>query len=89
MAWEWAHAEGSVEDLAWCEWIIRMHHPGQTGSIGELFDGYGDRPAWPARHQAMMINCQYHLRRSKQQEPGGAGALRWQSFLSITRGWSE
>jgi aminoglycoside phosphotransferase (APT) family kinase protein len=25
--WEWAHAGDPVEDLAWCEWIVRMHHP--------------------------------------------------------------
>lgn len=23
--WEWAHPD-PVEDLAWCEWIVRMHH---------------------------------------------------------------
>jgi hypothetical protein len=66
-----------------------MHHPGQTGSIGELFDGYGERPAWAMRHQAMMINCRYHLSLSEQQEPGSDRVLRWQNFLRITRGWSE
>jgi|SRR6266487_931776 aminoglycoside phosphotransferase (APT) family kinase protein len=25
--WEWAHAGDPVEDLAWCGWIVRMHHP--------------------------------------------------------------
>lgn len=25
--WEWAHAEDPIEDLAWCEWVVRMNHP--------------------------------------------------------------
>jgi hypothetical protein len=25
--WEFAHYGEPVEDLAWCEWIVRMHHP--------------------------------------------------------------
>ena len=25
--WEWAHAGHPVEDIAWCEWIVRMHQP--------------------------------------------------------------
>lgn len=29
--WEWAHAGDPVEDLAWCEWILRMHHPRHLG----------------------------------------------------------
>ena len=89
--WEWAHVGDPVEDLAWCEWIVRMHHPGQAGAIGELFGGYGCRPTWAARHQAMLRKCRYHLSLSKSQETtrGGDGTLRWQKFLSVTRGWSD
>ena len=46
--WEWAHAGDPVEDLAWCEWIVRMHHPEHIAAIDALFDAYGFRPAWSA-----------------------------------------
>jgi hypothetical protein len=31
--WEWAHAGDPLEDLAWCEWIVRMHHPGHLSAL--------------------------------------------------------
>jgi hypothetical protein len=42
--WEWAHPGEPVEDLAWCEWIIRMHHPEAVDELDNLFDGYGGPP---------------------------------------------
>jgi hypothetical protein len=39
--------------VAWCEWIMRMHHPGHAGALSAFFDVYGHRPGWPARQQAM------------------------------------
>jgi Phosphotransferase enzyme family len=38
--WEWAHAGDPVEDLAWCEWIVRMHHPGLVSLLGVFFNAY-------------------------------------------------
>jgi aminoglycoside phosphotransferase (APT) family kinase protein len=86
--WEWAHAGDPVEDLAWCEWIIRMHHPDQAGVIGTLFDGYGHCPPWAARHHAMVGKCEFHLRLSEQREPGGRSARRRRDFLDATKKWS-
>lgn len=87
--WEWAHAGEPVEDLAWCEWIMRMHHPDQVASLGELFDGYGYQPTWAARHQAMVRRCRYYFVLTELDEPGGDVAVRWQDRLSITQGWHE
>lgn len=87
--WEWAHSGDPVEDLAWCEWIMRMHHPDQVASIGELFDAYGYRPTWAVRHQAMVSRCRYYFALAERQEPGGDVAVRWQNRLNITQGWSE
>lgn len=56
--WEWAHAGDPIEDLAWCEWIIRMHHPGAAKLLGSFFDAYGGSiPPWPARHGFMRDRC--------------------------------
>ena len=34
--WEFAHLGDPVEDLAWAEWIVRMHHPAAVGAVPEL-----------------------------------------------------
>ena len=47
--WEWAHQGEPVEDLAWCEWIVRMHHPQHALAVDGLFGAYGSAPAWVER----------------------------------------
>jgi aminoglycoside phosphotransferase (APT) family kinase protein len=88
--WEWAHVGDAVEDLAWCEWIIRMHHPEQTGSLGALFGAYRDEPPWPDRHQAMLARCRELLDLSRRSSPSvGEPARQWQDRLAITASWTE
>jgi aminoglycoside phosphotransferase (APT) family kinase protein len=53
--WEWAHPGDAVEDLAWCEWIIRMHHDAHVGLLSEFFDAYGLQPSWAQRKAAMPL----------------------------------
>ncbi|WP_189822944.1 phosphotransferase family protein [Streptomyces finlayi] len=55
--WEWAHAGDPVEDLAWCEWIVRTHHPQWVPALEGFFDAYGERPDWEVRHRAMTARC--------------------------------
>ncbi len=86
--WEWAHAGHPVEDLAWCEWIIRMHHPGQAGSLGTFYGAYQDEPPWPARHQVMMARCRELLAMSERWQPGGEPGRRWQERLALTASWT-
>ncbi|MEE1804617.1 phosphotransferase [Streptomyces sp. JV176] len=48
--WEFAHPGDPVEDLAWCEWTVRMHHPDHRTSLHHFFDAYDEPvPSWPAR----------------------------------------
>jgi len=68
--WEWARVGDPVEDLAWCEWIVRMHHPEHVGALSSLFDAYGHRPAWAARQQAMAAQCRAFLALSGRWEQG-------------------
>ena len=86
--WEWAHAGDPLEDLAWCEWIIRMHHPGQISALEEFFAAYGRRPAWPGRHEAMVSRCREMLGICQRWEPDGDAARRWQQRTQITRSWT-
>lgn len=87
--WEWVHAGDPVEDLAWCEWIVRMHHPGHVGALGDLFEGYGHRPAWAERQRAMLAMCRAQLRLGERWEPGGDLVRLWRDRLDTTEAWTE
>jgi hypothetical protein len=87
--WEWAHAGDRVEDLARCEWIVRMHHPDQAGALSSLFDTYQDRPAWTARRDAMLGRCQAMLNMAERWQPCGATVRQWQRRLAVTGSWTE
>jgi aminoglycoside phosphotransferase len=87
--WEWAHAGDRIEDLAWCEWIVRMHHPDQVGALRSFFDTYQDRPAWTARREAMLARCQAMLDMAERWQPGGATVHQWQRRLTVTGSWTE
>lgn len=87
--WEWAHVGQRTEDLAWCEWIVRMHHPEQVGALGALFAGYGARPAWAARHAAMLTRCRQLIDFCERWVPDGDGVAQWQSRAAVTEGWAE
>lgn len=85
---EWAHIGRPIEDLAWCEWIVRMHHPQQTGALGELFAEYGVRPTWVDRKAAMLTRCQGLIDFSERWEPGGVG-VGVSGRARATAGWSD
>jgi aminoglycoside phosphotransferase len=86
--WEWAHAGDPVEDLAWCEWIIRMHHPGHVGSLNALFEAYGWRPPWAARHEVMIGRCQALLAMCERWHPAGDAVRLWQRRIQVTESWA-
>lgn len=77
--WEWAHGGGPVEDLAWCEWIIRTHHAPSAGALGALFDGYGARPPWPLRQAAAVAKCRAMAARH-------GDTARWRRHTAATLG---
>ena len=52
--WESAHIGSPVEDLAWTEWIVRMHHPEAIEALDALFDAAQQRPPWAQRQAAML-----------------------------------
>lgn len=87
--WEWAHVGRRIEDLAWCEWIIRMHHPERVGALGAFFAGYGARPGWAERHAAMLTRCRELIDFCDRWVPDGDGVAQWQSRVKVTAGWAE
>ena len=87
--WEWVHAGDPLEDLAWCEWIVRMHHPGHTGALEGFFAAYGRRPPWPGRHEAMVSRCHEMLDICQRWLPDSEAAHRWRQRIQITSSWTE
>lgn len=85
--WEWAHSGDAVEDLAWCEWIVRMHHGQHVQMLVEFFDAYGWHPAWEQRQAAMLAQCQRLLDTCHRWNHDAVRT--WQHRLEITAGWVE
>jgi Ser/Thr protein kinase RdoA (MazF antagonist) len=86
--WEFAHMGEPVEDLAWAEWIVRMHHPHATGALDTLFAGYGERPDWSSRHAAMLVHCE-RLRQRCEAEGMVDIAAMWRARVNATNDWEE
>jgi aminoglycoside phosphotransferase (APT) family kinase protein len=88
--WEWVHLGNRLEDLAWTEWIIRTHHPTQARGkiLAALFEGYGQRPAWDLRHQAMLQSCRFHLQGAITRQDHTLIKL-WQDRLEQTLRFEE
>ena len=88
--WEFAHLGDRVEDLAWCEWIVRMHHPGYRQALDHFFHAYGgDVPPWPVRQAAMLARCEVLRQFCHGWTPDGQGVRQWRERAAATAGWQE
>lgn len=87
--WEWASAGDFVDDLAWCEWIIRMHHAEHRDALGELFDAYGVYPSWTQRHSAMVRKMQSLLAFSERRDPDDLASRTNRARLAATEAFTE
>lgn len=88
--WEFAHLGTPVEDLAWCEWIVRMHHPRCIHALGHFFRAYGGRvPSWVDRRAAMLARCEQLRQFCDRWDPNGPGVRQWQERTATTASWSE
>lgn len=86
--WEFAHRGDAIEDLAWAEWIVRMHHPQHVDALAGLFTGFGRRPPWRDRQTSMSSRCaQLRDRCLSQGLPEAAD--EWASRSRITAAWRE
>ncbi len=86
--WEWAHAGRAVEDLAWCEWIVRRHLPVHTAALPHLFDGYGACPPWPDRQAAMLAKCRTMLAAPRPMAERAGARRRWTANIALTLSWN-
>ncbi|MBT2411240.1 phosphotransferase [Streptomyces sp. ISL-12] len=88
--WEFAHVGEPVEDLAWCEWIGRAHHPGHRDALGHFFRAYGGEvPPWPVRRAVMLDRCEALRRFCDRWRPDGPGVRQWRERAAATAKWRE
>ena len=86
--WEWARLGRPVEDLAWCEWVVRMHHPDCAGALPHLYSGYGTgAPPWPLRRGAMLARIRELIAFCEGFEEPAEAVTEWRRRLAVTAGW--
>ena len=88
--WEFARLGDPVEDVAWCEWIMRTHHPGHRRALGHFFRAYGGQvPPWQVRRTAMLTRCEELRRFCDRWQPNGPGVQLWRGRAAATADWQE
>lgn len=87
--WEFSAPGDAVMDVAWCEWIVRMHHPAAVTSLLAFHHAYGPVSPWPMRQAAMISRCLWLQDFCKRWAPEGGGAALWQERALITARWTE
>ena len=78
-----------IEDLAWCEFILRLHHPGEVWALDAFYDLYRARPAWPDLHHAIVDRCRSMLELCQRWEPVGIGVASWTERLATVKTWTQ
>jgi aminoglycoside phosphotransferase (APT) family kinase protein len=78
-----------VTDLAWCEWIVRTHHPNSRGALTAFFSAYGTTPSWKRRHAAMLTRCHELLSLAHRWNPDGPAEQLWRQRIATTTRWRE
>lgn len=87
--WEWAHVGDGLEDLAWCEWIVRMYHADRVDALEGFFEGYGSRPAWADRHRMMIAKCRDLVGFWRRWQPDAELTRTRERQLAATEAWRE
>lgn len=87
--WEFSGVGTAIADVAWCEWIVRTHHPQAVASLASFFDAYGERPPWAERRAAMLERCVELTRFCERGDPAGAGVTLWRERSRVTAAWTE
>lgn len=86
--WEWSTVGNPITDLAWAEFIVRMHHPEHQRCLPALFDGYGARPPWRER-QAAMAQRAAALETWVRTYRGAQAASMWDRRSRSIQQWRE
>jgi aminoglycoside phosphotransferase (APT) family kinase protein len=87
--WEFSGIGDAIDDIAWCEWIVRMHHPAATAALPKFFEAYGCTPAWEKRRSAMVDRCHELEQFCRRWDPDGPGERQWRDRAVRTASWAR
>ena len=87
--WEFSRVGPAITDIAWCEWIVRMHHMNAVRKLSVFFDAYGTRPTWAERKAEMLRRCAWLEGFSRRWDPNGQGVATWQQRTKAVASWVE
>lgn len=88
--WEFVHRGDPIEDLAWCEWIIRTHHPERSDALADFHAAYaGPIPTWPDRQAEMLRRCRELEEFCHRWQGPGEAVRTWQTRADKTSRWTE
>lgn len=86
--WEFFRLGDPVDDVGMAEWVIRTHHPEFTGRLDSFYEGYGAKPDWPVRKNAMLMACRRFREFCVSWEDPAAVAL-WDQRIEATERFTE
>lgn len=87
--WEFSGAGPAITDIAWCEWIVRMHHPDAVAMLPAFFDAYGTRPTWKERQAEMLRRCGSLKSFAQRWDRAGPAVAVWQERATAVASWAE
>lgn len=85
--WEFSGVGDPIVDVAWCEWIVRMHHPDAVGHLGAFFEAYGSTPSWSDRQAEMVRRCRELTEFTRRWDPNGPAVDTWLRRTSTVESW--
>lgn len=87
--WEFCRVGPAIGDIAWCEWIVRMHHPAAVDQLTAFFDAYGHRPSWADRQTEMLRRCAELEDFTRRWDPDGSAVSAWRQRAAVVAQWTE
>lgn len=88
--WEWMHVGEPVEDLAWCEWILRTFHPEVVPHLQLFHAAFGRHvPGWSERKAAMLRQCRKFMEFTSEWNSEGPSVDARLRLFAATAEWSE
>lgn len=86
--WEFSTTGDAITDLAWCEWIVRIHHHGAIPELTAFFDSYGSTPPWKSRQEEMVRRCRRLEQFTRRWDPTGPGVALWRQRTPAVEAWA-
>ena len=87
--WEWVTVGDRITDLAWAEFIVRLHHPESVQAMRLLFEGYGEKPTWGLRQAAMIRRATAHRAFVKRWYGSGEATAVWSDRITAIASWRD